>query len=432
MALRHLEIYNFGPIREVKMDFTRVNVFIGPQSAGKSCILKIACHCAWAEKRLMVSRDVSFFQKDNYFFEQLLSFHKLQGYDADPRLRIVYRTSFLTLEYIHLQKSFTCRFTAHAKSYKRSKLSYIPAERNVIATIPNWMELSYEDTNTRSFMADWSEARKEFATKHLSILSLGAEYYYDDRMEIDMVKFRDMETVLPMTNISSGLQSLIPVMLYVNYLTQGVFKERPVSVAKGRDNEKFMHRMYKEFSKSADSENSDSGKSYGLKLNNEFLTFSSEEEKVKFLDRYNNYTKYQHSDIFLEEPEENLFPKTQAEVVYHLLEDIFSSERRNSLFMATHSPYVLYAINNAILANMVRGKMPEENFSGLDCGRAIFNAGDISVWQIDDGLIKAVSSSPSNTIQDKNGLIRQNYFDNVMKEVMIDFNNMLTYRNYDK
>lgn len=89
MALRHLEIYNFGPVREAQMDFSRVNVFIGPQSVGKSCILKIACHCAWVEKRLMVSKDVTLFQKDNYFFEQLLAFHKLQGYDTDPGLRIV-------------------------------------------------------------------------------------------------------------------------------------------------------------------------------------------------------------------------------------------------------------------------------------------------------------------------------------------------------
>ena len=275
MALKHLEIYNFGPIREVKLDFTRVNVFIGPQSVGKSCILKIACHCAWVEKRLMVSRDVTFFKTGNYFFEQLIAFHKLQGYDTNPNLRIVYKTSFLTLEYIHSQKSFTCKFTSQGRFYKRAKLSYIPAERNVIATIPNWMELSYEDTNTRSFMADWAESRKEFARKQLKILSLGAEYYYDEINDRDMVKLDGIDKKLPMSNASSGLQSLIPIMLYVHYLTQSVFKDKTVSVTRGRDNEKLMHRLYKELTDKIKLDKSNFEKSYDLKLNSEFLSFSS-------------------------------------------------------------------------------------------------------------------------------------------------------------
>lgn len=431
MTLKHLEIYNFGPIREARMNLTRVNVFIGPQSVGKSCLLKIACHCAWAEKRLMVSRDVTFFQKDNYFFEQLLSFHKLQGYDTKPDLRIVYQTDFLTLEYKHSDQLFTCTFTRQEKAYKRAKLSYIPAERNVIATIPNWMELSYEDTNTRSFMADWTEARKEFAKKRLSLLSLGAEYYYDDQADRDMVKFKDMDSSLPMSNTSSGVQSVTPVMLYVHYLTQSVFKDTSMSIARARDNEKLMHRMYKELTAKAQQNDKDRDPSYEVKLNSEFLSFTSEEEKKSFLERYNHYTRYQHSDIFLEEPEENLFPETQAEVVYHLLESIFATERENTLFMATHSPYVLYALNNAILANIVRGNMPEEAFSTLDCGRALFPSKEISVWQLKNGVIESICQSESNTIQDKSGLIRQNYFDNVMKKVMADFNNMMSYRDYE-
>ena len=123
-------------------------------------------------------------------------------------------------------------------------MSYIPAERIVIATVPNWMELSYEETNTRSFMADWAESRKEFEGKHLSILSLGAEYYYDEKQDKDMVKFDNLENGLPMSNISSGLQSLIPIMLYVHYLTRIVFNEKSESFIKTRDNVNLMYRMY--------------------------------------------------------------------------------------------------------------------------------------------------------------------------------------------
>ena len=52
---KKLIIDNIGPIKHVELDLKRVNVIIGPQSAGKSCILKIACFCAWAEKRMPIS-----------------------------------------------------------------------------------------------------------------------------------------------------------------------------------------------------------------------------------------------------------------------------------------------------------------------------------------------------------------------------------------
>lgn len=277
-------------------------------------------------------------------------------------------------------------------------------------------------------MADWAESRKEFVGKHLSILSLGAEYYYDEKQDKDMVKFDNLENGLPMSNISSGLQSLIPIMLYVHYLTRIVFNEKSESFIKTRDNVNLMYRMYKTALKKSDSEKNIK-QSYDLKLNNEFLSFSSEKERNDFLQRYNNYTRYQHSDIFLEEPEENLFPKTQAEVIFHLLQEIFSSERENSLYLATHSPYVLYALNNAILANII--KKDDLQLSMFKYADVKFKASDISVWQIKNGTIERIENNPSNTIQDKSGLIRQNYFDSVMKEVMTDFNNMLSYRKYE-
>lgn len=54
--MRHLVIRNFGPVREADLQLGDVNVIIGMQSSGKSCVLKMACYCAWAEKRLELSQ----------------------------------------------------------------------------------------------------------------------------------------------------------------------------------------------------------------------------------------------------------------------------------------------------------------------------------------------------------------------------------------
>lgn len=48
--MKKLVIKNVGPIKNVEFEINRINVFMGPQSSGKSTISKILCHCQWVEK----------------------------------------------------------------------------------------------------------------------------------------------------------------------------------------------------------------------------------------------------------------------------------------------------------------------------------------------------------------------------------------------
>ena len=80
--MAHLIIKNIGPINEVEFDLYKINIFMGPQSSGKSTIAKIVSYCAWLEKR--VSLEQSFVKyKDDKFVERLISFHKMEGYIRD-------------------------------------------------------------------------------------------------------------------------------------------------------------------------------------------------------------------------------------------------------------------------------------------------------------------------------------------------------------
>ena len=49
--MAHITIKNIGPIKEVDIDLNKINIFMGPQSSGKSTIAKIICHCQWVEKQ---------------------------------------------------------------------------------------------------------------------------------------------------------------------------------------------------------------------------------------------------------------------------------------------------------------------------------------------------------------------------------------------
>ena len=118
--------------------------------------------------------------------------------------------------YDHSAKVFSFEWKEARWDYKRSKISYIPSERNLVAVIPNWFEISLEQNNIRSFMTEWETARRATTTL-LDVLHLNVSYRYDPDLKKDMVKIQNGST-MAITDISSGLQSLIPLYVHLNYL----------------------------------------------------------------------------------------------------------------------------------------------------------------------------------------------------------------------
>ena len=53
---KKLIIKNIGPIKDIELSISKVNIFMGQQSSGKSTIAKILSFCNWVEK------DISFHQ----------------------------------------------------------------------------------------------------------------------------------------------------------------------------------------------------------------------------------------------------------------------------------------------------------------------------------------------------------------------------------
>ena len=56
--------------------------------------------------------------------------------------------------------------------------------------------------------------------------------------------------------------------------------------------------------------------------------------------RFLNISRTNHCEVFLEEPEENLFPPTQ-QVLMRVLLNQNKRQEGNTLFISTHSPYIL-------------------------------------------------------------------------------------------
>lgn len=302
--MKHLVIRNLGPLKEANVELKRINVIIGSQSSGKSCVLKTTCYCTWVEKRIELTQTSDFFAKDGNFLNELERFHKLKGYIKSDTF-ISYESDFMVFSYDNATKTFKFEWKEGRWNYRRSKVTYIPAERNLVAAIPNWFQVKFADDNIRDFMADWETARQA-AQEDITVLNLGVSYHYDANTKSDKVKVSDGVT-LDFTNTSSGLQSVIPLFVHLSHIT------------------KIKHDRIESFA--------------NLQENSILLSKLDEEDKK---DIYTNYVHTHHCDIFLEEPEANLFPPTQSNLVEWLLNKT-KGDHSSNLFVATHSPYVLNA-----------------------------------------------------------------------------------------
>jgi hypothetical protein len=148
-----------------------------------------------------------------------------------------------------------------------------------------------------------------------------------------------------------------------------------------------------------------------------------DENAKKYLLYYNrileNLFTTHNSQFIIEEPEQNLFPETQRDLVYYLLRKCIN-KNGNRLTLTTHSPYVLYALNNCMMACLVSEKMDKNEQQKLKCYESKISPSDVSIYEIREGCV-------NKTIQGEDGLISDNYFDQQMKELMDDFYLMLNY-----
>lgn len=420
-----IAIKNIGPIKEVAtISLNKINVFMGPQSSGKSTIAKIISFCTWVEKDIATNQSLSEYKENKtYFRERLESFHKIKGYfNSDSYIRYKSEVIDIVWENEECSISWVDRY-----AYKRSKIAYIPSERNMVI-LPEARKSEFGNTNIRSFLFDWFEARKKYSDKNkLSVLNLGVNYYYVEGSEEDHIRGsnNDSEYDILLSSASSGLQSITPLIAIIEYLTKWIYDEDTISfelderrqrVNRILAEEKVLKPYYdKDYLPIEDRQ--DFTKSFNEKLH------EKEEKAVKYFEEYktisNSLFKTTNSQFIIEEPEQNLFPEAQRDLVYYFLQKCLDREG-NRLTLTTHSPYVLYALNNCMMTGLVRDKMEENELSKLKCNQSKINPVDISIYEIREGVVR-------DTIQGKDGLISDNYFDQKMKDLMDDFYLMLNY-----
>lgn len=327
----------------------------------------------------------------------------MQGY-FNKESFFEYETDAMRFSYSF--KTNTCEFEWKNGrwDYKRSKIAYLVAERNVLSVVPNWFEINFPNNSIRYFLKEWQNAKHNMELpKGLSILNTGVNYEYDKKKETEIIRLTDGKE-LKLQNISSGLQSLIPLCVYINYVTDGIFNMDMQSV---RDQNLTINLLYELKKDHPDGE-------FIYNDGNRIAITAKEPNEI--VDRF---TKYDHSDIYMEEPEENLFPETQLDLVNWLVERT-NGERKHTLFIATHSPYIMSAFNNLIQAGDIIEESPEKRaeVERIIGGNRAISYEDVAAFAITDGTVHSIKD-------DELRLISPSELDTASDNISSVFNQLL-------
>lgn len=412
--MRRLIIRNVGPIKSVDIKLNKVNAFIGPQGSGKSTIAKIISFCSWLEKVNEVTDKAAL----DGLINRLCTFHHMEDYFTDKSVifydgdNVVFAYNWNDDEKMPTSKSFE-NLNSHKyqnnelvltsiEKFVNPKVVYIPSERNFVSAVPNLRDYSDKNDNLQSFVNDWFEAKRHYTKENpLPVSNLGLGYFYNKGVDRDFLSI-NADNIIPLTSASSGYQSIVPLTVLVKWLSSGIYEEnKPFSPAENERVRNILAHL-----------------SEG--------TSASDEELINRLKGFIQGRVYSHTQFIIEEPEQNLFPQTQMELLYHLISEI-NHGRNHRLVLTTHSPYILYALNNCMLGYLVKDNVDDALKNEIACMSYILNPKDVSVWSIKEGYVRNDKGEPHKTIQDCRGLIRKNYFNDVMRNLMSDFNKLLEY-----
>lgn len=338
--MKHLTIRNFGPLKDVDIDLGRINLIIGLQGSGKSCVMITACYCTWVEKRISLRQSAKEFEQGTSFLDTMTTYYRTKGYVHEDTY-IGYETEFMEFSYDHSMKSFIHKWKSLRWRYKRPKVSYVPAERNMVSLVANWNRLETNYDNILDFKEDWDTARK-YVKSEKDILGTGISYEYDETTGADAVITKSGKRV-ELTSSSSGMQSLIPQFVHMDYLTKGIYEMELDAKEKSYSEKQLVGNLLDVlYRRNRTKENSEVGeKTVIVHLEGKDYVFHDNRVSEQFKKEAMNLINTDHAEIFLEEPESNLFPPTQFQLMDWIVEMASSKSRKNTFFIATHSPYVL-------------------------------------------------------------------------------------------
>lgn len=404
-----LKIKNIGPIKDIELEVSPKLILIGPQASGKSIIAKI----------ITILKSLRFLS-GNVSFEELSKDYLIEDF-------------FSANSYI----SFSCNKYTFTLSEGKSNLSFSDINfsnyfdsffKEHVPNMIHWNKKELKDQyqaqldTIKERLANLKDANKsnlELEKLEKDVDSLVESVKRSEKLEKDFYesfdiiqKYSAFSLYVPAErNLLSMISSSILSLTANKIPLPKLFIEFAASFERAKANIKTY-----EFPFFTDVKYSYTDGKDLITLNNGTISHelsrssSGIQSLIPLLLILEDVTterkiKYQTSFV-VEEPEMNLFPETQYDLLKHLTQKISQSEN-NYLIITTHSPYFLSGANNLLLAHKVKEKRNDFQFVSIEPTR--FNA-----YSIKGGMAKSVFDKTT-------GLIAENVVDSVSEIILNDF-----------
>ncbi len=376
--MSRIRIKNFGPIKEGHtdndgwIDIKKVTVFIGDQGSGKSTIAKLISNFIWMEKALVRGDyDEKWFARKNRLKNTFLEYHRLENYlpTDDSQTLIEYDGLAYNIKYEDKVLTVTHK---DIDNYPLPQIMYVPAERNFIAYVKTAKELRLSSDSLQEFLTEFENAKREMRGL-LKLPINNTELEYDRLNETLNLKGKDYK--IKLVEASSGFQSLVPLFIVSDFLAH--------SVKKRSENSESMNSEERQRFKKGVEE---------IYNNNEF---TDEQRRIALSALSAKFNKTAFINI-VEEPEQNLFPSSQWQILQSLL--AFNNMNiANKLILTTHSPYLINYLTLAVKADMVKANLNKEDskkkLAEIVPLESTVKTDDLVIYEMDDesGIVKKLA-----------------------------------------
>ncbi|MGI6310954.1 MAG: AAA family ATPase [Bacteroidales bacterium] len=410
--MSRIKIRNFGPIKngfeayEGWIDIKKVTCFIGNQGSGKSTVAKLISTFTWIEKALVRGDyNKKWFERKNKLKNQYLNYHRLENYlkvNGAEKTVIEYEGDAFSIVF---ENGSLVISEVPNKEYQLPQIMYVPAERNFITYVKTPKELKLSSESFKNFLTEFDNAKNEIkGFENLPINNVGVEY---DRLN-DTLNLKGEGYKVKLTEASSGFQSLVPLYLVSNYLANSVKKQSETN------KETMSSEELQRFKKGVED----------IWSNN---NLTDEQKRVALSVLSSKFNKTAFINI-VEEPEQNLFPTSQWQMLQSLLK-CNSMNKGNKLIVTTHSPYIINYLSIAIQGEYLEREIKKSvnkdvllpKLYSLIPKDSLISANNAVVYQLDekDGSIKkleTIAGIPSDKNYLNDTLVKSNMlFDSLLE-----------------
>jgi predicted ATPase len=409
--MSRIKIKNFGPIKngceanEGWIDIKKVTCFIGNQGSGKSTVAKLISTFTWIEKALVRGDyNKKWFERKNKLKNQYLNYHRLENYfkvNGAEKTVIEYEGDAFSIVF---ENGSLVISEVQNKEYPLPQIMYVPAERNFITYVKTPKELKLSSESLKEFLTEFDNAKNEMkGFESLPINNVGVEY---DRLN-DTLNLKGEGYKVKLTEASSGFQSLVPLYLVSSYLANSVKKQSETN------KETMSSEELQRFKKGVEDI-----------WNNNSLT--DEQKRVALSVLSSKFNKTAFINI-VEEPEQNLFPTSQWQMLQSLLK-CNSMNKGNKFIVTTHSPYIINYLSIAIQGEYLEREIKKSvnkdvllpKLYSLIPKESLISASNVAVYQLDekDGSVKkleTIDGIPSD----------KNYLNDTLVESNLLFDSLL-------